>query len=97
MSEPVKILSTEVAVVNTTPNTISSASLVRIVNTDGSNSCVIQLAYANGNVKGTFTLGQHGTNYSQEYIVKLPSDTIVISGAFVSAAGTVRATSVAYT
>jgi hypothetical protein len=96
MSDPVKILSTEITLSNTTPNTVSSASLVRLVNLDGSNSALIQLAYANGTVKSTFTLGHHSTNFSQEYVVKLPSDTIQISGAYVSTSY-IKATSVAFT
>jgi hypothetical protein len=95
MSDPVKLLSTEINLSNTTPNTVSSASLVRVVNLDGSNSALIQLAYANGSIKGTFTLGQHGTNFSQEFVVKLPTDTIQISGVYTSTSY-VRATSVAY-
>jgi hypothetical protein len=96
MAEPVKILSSEISVVNTAANSVSSASLVRLVNVDGSNSAVIQVASNTGSVKGTFTLGHHGTNYSIEFVVKLPTDTIQVLGVFVSAAGTIRATSVAY-
>jgi hypothetical protein len=96
MAEVIKILSSEVSIVNTAASNVSSASLVRLVNLDGSNSCLIQLASNTGSVKATFTLGHHSTNFSQEYIVKLPTDTIQVSGAFVSAADTIRATSVAY-
>jgi len=97
MADPVKILSTEIPIVNTTPNTVSSASLVRIINLDDANNALIQIAYSNGTVKGTFTLGHHGTDYGQEFIVKLPSDTIQVSGAFVSLTNSIRATSVAFT
>ena len=97
MAESLKILSTEIPIVNTAANTVSSASLVRIINLDGANSCVIQVASNTGTIKGTFTLGFHGTNYSQEYIVKLPTDTIQILGAFVAASNIIRATSVAFT
>lgn len=96
MAEPVKILSSEISIVNTAANSVSSASLVRLINVDGSNSAVIQVASNTGSVKGTFTLGHHGTNYSSEFVVKLPTDTIQVLGVFVSAAGTIRATSVAY-
>lgn len=96
MADPVKILSTEIPVVNTTPNNVSLASLVRIVNLDDANAALIQITSNTGTVKGTFTLGHHGTDYGQEYVVKLPTDTIVILGTFVSTANSVRATSVAY-
>jgi hypothetical protein len=96
MAEPVKILSSEISIVNTAANSVSSASLIRLVNVDDANSALIQVASNTGTVKGTFTLGHHGTDYSCEYVIKLPTDTIQVLGAFVSAAGTIRATSVAY-
>lgn len=94
MSDPVKILSTEIALSNTVANTISSASLVRLVNLDGAVSGVISITSNTGTVRGTFTLGYHTTDFSQEYIVKLPTDTLIIVGATPSV---IRATSVAYT
>lgn len=97
MADPIKILSSEVYVVNTAANSISSASLVRLINLDDANSAVIQIASNTGTVKGTFTLGHHTTNYSSEFVVKLPTDTIRVLGAFVSTVGSIRATSVAFT
>lgn len=79
-----KILSSEINASNTTPNTVSSASLVRIVNVDPSNSAVIQVASNTGSVLATFTLGQHGTNFARELVVKKPTDTIQILGAYTS-------------
>jgi hypothetical protein len=96
MADVLKILSTEIPIVNTAANTVSLASLVRLVNVDGANSAVIQIASNTGTVKGTFTLGHHSTNFSCEFIVKLPTDTVQILGAFVAPANTIRATSVAY-
>ena len=96
MADVIKILSTEIPIVNTAANNVSSASVVRLINLDGANSCVIQVASNTGTVKATFTLGNHSSDYSQEYIVKLPTDTIQVLGAFVAAANTIRATSVAY-
>ena len=93
MADPIKILANEVTVSNTASNNISTASLVRLVNLDGVNSAIIQLSSNTGTVKGTFTLGAHGSNFSCEYLVKLPTDTITISGPI---ATPVRATSVAY-
>ena len=96
MADSVKILSQEVLIVNTAVTNVSLASLVRLINLDGSNSCTIQIASNTGTVKGTFTLGHHSTDYSQEFIVKLPTDTITVLGAFASATNTIRATSVAF-
>ena len=96
MAEPLKIISSEISIVNTAVNSVSSASLVRIINLDSANSAVIQVASNTGTVRGTFTLGHHGTNYSCEYVVKLPTDTITILGAFVASPNLIKATSVAY-
>jgi hypothetical protein len=96
MADPVKILSTEIPIVTTASNNVSLASLVRIINLDDANNAVIQVAYSNGSVKGTFTLGHHGTDFSQEFVVKLPTDTIQVLGAFTAPANAIRATSVAY-
>ena len=94
MADPIKVLSTEIALSNSTPNTVSSASLVRMVNMDGANSANISLAYSNGTIKAVFTLGHHGTDFGKEFVVKLPSDTLTISGSYTGSG--VRAVSVGY-
>lgn len=77
MADPIKILSTEIALSNSTPNTVSSAKLVRVVNlADSPNDVLVTLAYANGTAKGTFTLGHDATGYSTLELIKDPTDTL---------------------
>ena len=91
MSDPVKVLSTEIALSNTAANTVSNASLVRIVNNDASNSVVITVA--NSSVThGTFTLGASGTNFSSIDLIKAPADTVVFTGT----SPNIKATSIGY-
>ena len=70
MADTIKVLASEVTI-NTTPNAISNASLVRIVNTsDSPNDVLITVAYANGTTKGTFTLGHDGTGFATLNLIK---------------------------
>ena len=95
MADSIKVIASEITLSNTVPNTVSSATLVRIVNTsDSPNDVLLTLAYANGVTKGTFTLGHDGTGFSTLNLVKLSTDTIVAN----TANGTVvtRAVSIAY-
>jgi len=92
MADTLKVLSTEISLSNTVGNTVASASLVRLVNIHASTSETIQLAYANGNVKATTTIGHYGTGSARLLLVKAPSDILLTVGA-----STVKATSVAYT
>jgi len=62
--------------VNSTPNTISSATYVRIISTESTNFVLIKMRDAANNVLGSFTLGPSASAYGIEYIVKAPSDTV---------------------
>jgi len=66
----------EEQVVNSTPNTISSATYVRVISTESTNFVLIKMRDAANNVLGSFTLGPSGSAYGVEYIVKAPSDTV---------------------
>lgn len=97
MAEALKPIAAEVVL--STANTISDASLVRVVNLDASNAALITVTSNTGTVLGTFTLGHNQTSYGIEYVVKLPTDTITAnaasgSGAFVGVG--IKAVSVAY-
>ena len=92
MVNTVKVLSTEIALSNSVGNTVNSAKMVRIINTNATTSEVVRLCYANGDVKATTTIGHKGTDFARFSLVKDPTDIILTSGAVV-----VRATSIAYT
>jgi hypothetical protein len=80
MADPIKVIASEITLSNTTPNTVNSAKLVRIVNlADSPNDVLVTLAYANGTTKGTFTLGHDATGYSTLNLVKDPTDTLLTS------------------
>lgn len=89
MADPIKVIGAEIAL--TTANTVSNASLVRIINTDASNNATITIKNANSDVTGSFTLGAVGSDASCEFIVKQPTDTIEVSNTTL-----VKAVSVAY-
>ena len=91
MPNALKILSSEITLSNTTPNTVNSASLVRIVNTNASVSSLMTLFYANGSIKATATLGHYGTDFARIDLAKQPDETIQISTAAV-----LKAVSIAY-
>lgn len=84
MADPVKIIGVEVDL--TAATNLSLASLVRVVNTDSSNNALITVKTSEGVVIGSFTLGSSSTDYSSEYVVKNPTDTIEAAGASVKAA-----------
>ena len=102
MTDLVQFLSNEIVLANSTvaaANTISNANVVRVINTDASVSALIIIKDSNGTTKGTFALGHHGTDFGQEYIIKLPTDTIQANNISNTGAynGTgVKAVSVAY-
>lgn len=75
MAEVVKILSSS-AQVNTAPNTVSSASLVRLINTDSNNDALITQKNSDEDVIGTIILGFAGSDESVTYVMKEPSDTL---------------------
>ena len=79
MTDTIKIRSSEISLSNTTANTVSSASVVRIVNADAANSVEITLANSTGTI-GTITLGHNVTNFSEICLIKQPADTIVFTG-----------------
>lgn len=78
MADPIKVISTEISLSNSTPNTVSNAKLVRIINlADSPNDVVITLAYANAATKATFTLGHDATGCSSIELIKDPTDTLL--------------------
>ena len=91
MPNALKVLSSEITLSNTVPNTVNSASLVRIINTHISNSDTITLFYANGSIKATTTLGHYATDFARIEIAKQPDETIQNSTASV-----LKAVSIAY-
>ena len=95
MADPIKVLSTEISLSNSTPNTVSNAKLVRIVNlADSPNDVLVTLAYANAVTKGTFTLGHDATGCSTVELIKDPTDTIMTNSA--NATVVTKAVSIAY-
>lgn len=96
MADSIKVLSTEITLSNTTPNNVSTASLVRIVNTsDSPNDVLITVKDSAGTTKGTFTLGHDGTGFATLNLVKLPTDTLLANSA--NATVVTKATSIAFT
>jgi hypothetical protein len=89
MAEPLKVIGTEITL--TTANTVGLASLVRLVNVDPTNAATVTIKTGAGGTLGTFTLGSSGTDFSNECIVKSPTDTLESTGAT-----SVKATSIAY-
>lgn len=74
MADPVKVLATELTL-NGTPNNVSTASLVRIVNNTAGAALVTQ-KYANGTTISNFTLGANSTGFCDIYLIKQPTDTL---------------------
>lgn len=89
MADPVKVIGSEVDL--TTASNLSLASLVRVVNVDLTNNALITIKNSTGNTIGTFTLGSSGTDFSAEYVIKNPTDTLESTGAT-----SVKAAPVAY-
>jgi hypothetical protein len=75
MADVLKILSQEVTV-NTTPKTISNASLVRLLNSNTTANYLITHRDASNNIIGTFTLPFAGSDESVVYLMKEPTDTV---------------------
>ena len=97
MADSIKVLSTEINLSNTVPNTVNNATLVRLVNTsDSPNDVLITIKDTTGaTTKGTFTLGHDGTGFASLNLVKLSTDTLTAN----TANNTVvtKATSIAFT
>jgi len=91
MADTIKIRSSEIALSNTTPNTVSSASLVRIINADTANNVVITLANSTVTI-GTLTLGFNTTNFCEINLIKQPTDTVTFTGT----SPYIKATSIGY-
>lgn len=75
MASVLKVLAQEVTV-NSTPSTISTASLVRIINTDKTNNALITQRDSANNILCSFTLPFAGGDESVVYLMKEPSDTV---------------------
>lgn len=89
MADTVKFLAQEVAL--TTANTVNSANVVRLVNTDNTTAATVtQKVSAGGATIATFTLGTRDSGYGCVFVMKQPTHTLEVSG------GTVRAVSVAF-
>lgn len=86
MANICKILGTEITLSSNT--TVSSASVVRVMNTDANATAVITLANSTATIANV-TLNFAGSDESVLYIAKEPSQTL-------SATGTVKAVPVAY-
>lgn len=83
-----KVLTQEITL--TTANTVGNASLVRVVNTDSTNNALITVKDG-ATTLGSFTLGNATTDFSIEYVIKEPAQTVEVTGDAV-----VKATSVGY-
>lgn len=68
----IKLLGTEIDI-GSTANTVGSSKLVRIINTSGSSNHVANVAYSNGTVYASITLGK------DEVVIleKATTDTVV--------------------
>lgn len=82
MADIVKVLTQEVAV-NSTPSSISSASLVRIINTSNTVNALITHRDSANNILGTLTLPFAGGDESVIYLMKEPTDTVESNSAVV--------------
>lgn len=91
MADVIKVLSTEISLSNTVANSVNSASLVRLVNIHPSTSEVVRLAYANGTVRASITVGHINTDSGRLILVKDPTDLLLTTGL-----ATIKATSIAY-
>ena len=77
MADTLKVLSTEISLSNTVGNNVSSASLVRLVNTDANISEIVRQCYANGTVKATVDAAK--LEYSRSKFISLTIVGFVIS------------------
>jgi hypothetical protein len=95
MADPIKVLSTEISLSNSTPNTVSNAKLVRIVNlSDSPNDVLVTIKDSGGTTKGTFTLGHDATGCSSIELTKESTDTLITNSA--NATVVTKAVSIAY-
>jgi len=74
MADPIKVLSQEITL-DSTPNTVSSAKLVRVVNNNTGPVLITQRNSSNA-IIGTFTLGKDSSNFCNEFVLKSPTDTL---------------------
>lgn len=88
MTDTVKFLTSEATL--TTASNVSSANVVRLVNTDNTTVSTITQKTSGGATVATFTLGTRDSGYGCIFVMKLPTHTLEASG------GTVKAVSVAY-
>jgi hypothetical protein len=75
MPEVVKVISQE-QTVNTTPNTVSLATLVRVFNANTTDNYLITVRDAANNILGSLTIGFNGSEESVVYLRKSPTDTV---------------------
>ena len=94
MADPVKYLSQELVLSTVTANTVSTASLVRLFNTDTANSVLVTLKNSGGTTLANFTLGHSGTGLCTVDVIKQPTDTLTITGTL--AASGCKAVSIGY-
>lgn len=95
MADPIKVISTEISLSNSTPNTVSNAKLVRIVNlADTPNDVLVTLKDSGGTTKATFTLGHDATGCSTIELIKDPTDTLITN--FANSTVVTKAVSIAY-
>lgn len=95
MADTIKVLSAEI-VLGTSANTVSNATLVRIINvSDSPNDVLITVKDSDGATKGSLTLGHEATGFSAVNLIKLPTDTVQANTA--NATVITKATSIAFT
>ena len=87
MPDYVKFKASEIAL--TSANNVNLASVVRLLNSNTTTASTITIANSGGTI-ATFTLNFAGTDGSEMYLVKEPTDTLAATN------GTVKAASVAY-
>jgi len=75
MPEAIKVLSQEIALSATQGNTVSNASLVRVVNITSNFALLTKRDSAN-TVLGSLTIGPKDSACGEAYIIKQPLDTI---------------------
>lgn len=90
MPEYVKFISQELTL--SAANTVANANIVRLTNTDSSNSVVIAQKSNSTTTVASFTLNFAGSDESSIYLIKEPTHTLEIT----SGTAVVKAVSVAY-
>lgn len=95
MADTIKVVGSEITL-TTSANSVSNATLVRIINTsDSPNDVLITVKDSGGTTKGTFTLGHDGTGFATINLMKLSTDTIQANTA--NATVVTKATAIAFT